>query len=354
MAGGGEEPRLQSSNFEVRSWNFEVWLRSLAWKKKRKKKKKRNEKIEKIVGGWRGGEGRENWTLKFGFEVWRGKKQKKEKEKEKTKKENRKDSGWLARGGGGGTSNIEVGLRTSMFDPEDRTLKSQLRLQSSMFEHRTLNFEVGLRGSMFGSREHLSEVGGRARGAVSRATAHIWSEQSTSMVLSLPPLCDTLLSASPPERRCRSTAQVDCGLAREWELRSAQNKVHTKICKNVATYTRKTSFHAIHCVPSSGSQTSLPCGWGFSRLLLRGSSAAIKTTWRNCDVCPLCTIAKQLRSCCFTVALLNCRMSCHGTQEQSGPERPNVGRGVGKAHRPPPHMIQSPAPTVTHKLRDTH
>ena len=36
-----------------------------------------------------------------------------------------------------------------MFDPEDRTLKSQLRLQSSMFKHRTLNFEVGLRGFMF-------------------------------------------------------------------------------------------------------------------------------------------------------------------------------------------------------------
>ena len=24
------EPRLQSSNFELRSWNFEVWLRNLA------------------------------------------------------------------------------------------------------------------------------------------------------------------------------------------------------------------------------------------------------------------------------------------------------------------------------------
>ena len=42
------EARLQSSNFRLRSWNFEVLLRSLAWENFFKKKK------ENTVGGWRG------------------------------------------------------------------------------------------------------------------------------------------------------------------------------------------------------------------------------------------------------------------------------------------------------------
>ena len=157
MGGGGEhwilnpDFKVPTSKFEV--WNFEVWLWSLAWKKRKKKKK--TKKIEKIMGGWRGERGgRITLNIEAGFEVWRGKKQKKEKEKKNEK--NRQDNGWLVmagrgRGEGHRTLKSQLWHRNSMFDPEDRTLKSQLRLRTSMFdpEDRTLKSKLRLQSSMF-------------------------------------------------------------------------------------------------------------------------------------------------------------------------------------------------------------
>ena len=80
--------------FEVRRWNFEVWVRSLARKKIKKdkiKKRVKNSERDSVERGCRG-EGREEtlnievWvassifevgTLKSGIEVWRGRKMKK-------------------------------------------------------------------------------------------------------------------------------------------------------------------------------------------------------------------------------------------------------------------------------------
>ena len=130
------EPRLQSSNFDVRSWNFEVWLRSFAWKKNKRKKKKKTRKNRKD-NGWlvmaREGRGErtsniEVWVRSsnfdvriWNFEVWlRSSKLElgslasmfgveKNNRKKKKKKENifRQDNGWLVREGRGGGENIE-------------------------------------------------------------------------------------------------------------------------------------------------------------------------------------------------------------------------------------------------------
>ena len=100
------EPRLQSSNFEVRSWNFEVWLRSLAWKKKKEK----------------------------------------EKTKKNEKKKKEKNSGWLA-WGEGKTSNIEVQTPTSKFNVQPRRSNIEVPTPTSNFDVRTSNIVLRSRTS---------------------------------------------------------------------------------------------------------------------------------------------------------------------------------------------------------------